>query len=86
MQQNNANDLDLVIAPQDLKPLFKTNAYRHALAIVYDWVLIFAVIILCVRFFNPLTYFLAVLLIGARMHALAILMHDATHYRFLKKP
>ncbi|MEL6357266.1 MAG: fatty acid desaturase family protein, partial [Bacteroidota bacterium] len=29
-------------------------------------------------------YFLAVIIIGARMHALAILVHDATHYRFLK--
>jgi fatty acid desaturase len=49
-----------------------------------DWMMIFAAIIFCIRYFNPLTYFLAVLLIGARMHALAILMHDATHFRFLK--
>src|SRR6266850_2758674 len=30
---------------------------------------------------NPLTYVLAVILIGVRFHALAVLMHDATHYR-----
>ena len=27
---------------------------------------------------------LAIIIVGARQHALAILMHDATHYRFLK--
>lgn len=30
---------------------------------------------------NPLAYLLAVILIGVRLHALAVLMHDATHYR-----
>ncbi|MFT5265535.1 MAG: fatty acid desaturase, partial [Polaribacter sp.] len=41
-------------------------------------------IFFCIQHFNPLSYGLAVIIIGARMHALAILMHDATHYRFLK--
>jgi fatty acid desaturase len=50
----------------------------------FDWAVILATIFFCIQFFNPLTYFVAVLIIGARMHALAILMHDATHYRFLK--
>ena len=30
---------------------------------------------------NPLMYLFAVILIGVRLHALAVLMHDATHYR-----
>jgi fatty acid desaturase len=33
---------------------------------------------------NPLTYVLAVILIGVRFHALAVLMHDATHYRLFR--
>lgn len=70
---------------EDLKPLFKTNAYRHALGILFDWIVIAVAIYICLQYFNPATYLLAVLIIGARMHALAILMHDATHYRFLKK-
>ena len=69
---------------EDLKPLFKTNAYRHALGILFDWIVIVVAIYICLQYFNPATYLLAVLIIGARMHALAILMHDATHYRFLK--
>lgn len=30
---------------------------------------------------NPLLYFLAVVIIESRLHALGILMHEATHYR-----
>ena len=80
----NAKDLGLQLNPAELKPLFKTQTHRHVLALTADWAIILATIYLTIWFFNPLTYFLAVLVIGARMHGLAILMHDATHYRFLK--
>lgn len=83
MKQNNANDLNLNIPSEELKPLFKKQIYRHVLGMLYDWALIILSIYLCLMYFNPLTYFIAVLIIGSRMHALAILMHDATHYRFL---
>ena len=88
MAQNNANDLNLKIDSALLKPLFETKTHRHTLAMVFDWVIIFAVIFGCIQFFNtvyfPLAYLFTVITVGARMHALAILMHDATHYRFLK--
>ena len=84
MAQHNANDLNFNIDSKALKPLFKTNAYRHIGAMAFDWVIIFAAIYYGILYFNPFTYVLAVIIIGARMHALAILMHDATHYRFLK--
>ena len=84
MKQHNANDLDLSVDPKVLKPLFKTKTSRHLMAIILDWAIIVATILLTIQYFNPITYLLAVITIGARMHALAILMHDATHYRFLK--
>ncbi len=84
MTHNNANDLDLQIDQAALKPLFKMKPHRHVFALLIDWTLIIAAIYFCLQFFNPLTYILAVLIIGARMHGLAILMHDASHYRFLK--
>jgi len=83
-KQNNANDLDLTINPKNLQPLFATNACRHAFAMLLNWLIIFATIYYCIQFFNPFFYLLAVIIIGARMHALAILMHDATHFSFLK--
>jgi len=84
MSNLDARDLNLQISPESLKPLFKTSPFTHGSAIAFNWLIILATIFACVAYFNPLTYFIAILVIGARMHALAILMHDATHYRFLK--
>lgn len=36
------------------------------------------------KFFNPFTYVLAVIWIGSRLHALAVLMHEAAHYRLFQ--
>lgn len=84
MRTYDASELDLKIDPNELKPLFKINSYLHALAMVFNWAIILGSIYLCLLFPSPWLYFLSVIVIGARMHALAILMHDATHYRFLK--
>ena len=69
---------------QALKPLFRRRPMKHAGAILFNWATIVGTAYLCTQYFNPLAYLLAVLIIGARMHALAILMHDATHFRFLQ--
>lgn len=65
------------------KSLFNTKPYLHGLAMAWNWGIILLAIFLCYTFTFWL-YPLAIIVIGARMHALAILMHDATHYRFLK--
>lgn len=82
--QFTASDLDLSLDQEALKPLFVTDSLRHAIAIVFNWIIILSATLFCTAFFNVFLYLLVVLVIGARMHALAILMHDATHYRFLK--
>lgn len=84
MRQNNANDLDMKVNPSRLKPLFKTNMWRHLMAMTLDWTMIIITAYFTLQYFNPITYVLAVIIIGARQHALAILMHDASHFRFLK--
>lgn len=84
MSTYDARDLNLSIDSKKIKTLYKTKSYKHALDIAFDWLVIIVAIILCLQFLNPLSYILAVIVIGSRMHALAILMHDATHYRFLK--
>lgn len=45
-----------------------------------DWLIIVVTIVLCEAFWSWGGYVLAVLIIGARQHALGILMHDAVHY------
>lgn len=84
MANFDARDLKFQFDKKELKALSKTKPYLHAFAILFDWTMIVAAIYLCLQFFNPATYLLAIIIIGARMHALAILMHDATHFRFLK--
>lgn len=84
MKNFDARDLKLPLNPDLLKPLFKIKSSKHASALFFDWVVILLAAYLCATYFNIFTYLLAILIIGARMHAMAILMHDATHYRFLK--
>lgn len=84
MQNHDARDLALNLNPELLKPLFKINSVKHGAAIVYNWTIILVAAYLSATYLNVFTYFLAIIVIGARMHALAILMHDASHYRFMK--
>lgn len=50
-----------------------------ALLVLHAWGLIFASMALFVWWPNPLTFVIAVMVIGARQLGLAILMHDAAH-------
>lgn len=77
-------DFHKQLDPQRFKPLFQTNALRHVLAILFDWTIIALTIYASINWLPMIFYPIAVIIIGARMHALAILMHDATHFRFLK--
>ena len=84
MSEHDHRNLELKLEAQRLKPLFKIKPQIHAGAMAMNWLIIASTMIFCIHFFNPALYVLAILIIGARMHALAILMHDATHFRFLK--
>ena len=84
MHTHNTNHIDVNITEEELKPLYKTKPLIHISAIIFNWILIAATIILTLKLESIAFYFLAVIIIGARMHALAILMHDASHFRFLR--
>ena len=84
MPHQDARDLALSLNPELLRPLFKLNPIKHSVAIVYNWGVILTAAYLAANYLNIFTYFLAIIVIGARMHALAVLMHDASHYRFIK--
>jgi fatty acid desaturase len=58
---------------------------RALAATAGEWVSIAAAIALCSFFWHPVLYAIAVMLIGARQHALIILGHDASHFRYLPK-
>lgn len=84
MQAHTNPDFHRQLDPVAFRSLFKTKPLQHALAILLDWLIIGVTIYSSIYLLPAIFYPMAVLIIGARMHALAILMHDATHYRFLK--
>lgn len=84
MKNNDAQELNLQLNPELFKPLFTMKPLVHGAAIIFNWLIIIGMAYLSIQLSNILVYFIALLVIGARMHALAILMHDASHFRFMK--
>lgn len=84
MPTNDARDLNLQVEKKAVKALYEIKASRHLGDIFLNWGIILTTAIFCSLYFHPLLYLLSITIIGARMHALAILMHDAAHFRFMK--
>ena len=57
---------------------------RALIATAEEWAGIAAAIALCSYYWHPALYVIAVMFIGSRQHALLILGHDASHYRYLR--
>lgn len=68
-----------VFTPQEWTRLSARSSWRGLVLVAGGWGLIGAAGAMFVLLPNPLTYVLAVMLIGARQLGLAILMHDAAH-------
>jgi fatty acid desaturase len=71
------------LPPAKIKELSAVQAGRALAATAQDWAAIVGAIALCTYFWHPALYLLAVMVIGSRQHALLILGHDASHYRYL---
>jgi len=61
--------------------LTRIDSWRALRDLALDTAMIVSAAWLAQTMNDLLSYFLAVILIGARLHALGVLMHDATHYR-----
>ena len=64
-----------------LRELAQMDGVRATSAILFEWTTIGGAIALCHCVWNPFLYGMTVMFIGARQHALAVLQHDAAHYR-----
>jgi fatty acid desaturase len=76
MQHDATSSLDTEI----LRDLSRRTALPWLRDAVLDWTVIAGALALVHVFSNPLTWLLALLIIGNRQHALAILGHDGTHF------
>lgn len=72
-------DPKTIFTPEEWAALSERSAWRGLMHVGACWGLIFAAGAVFVLWPNPLTYVLAIMLIGARQLGLAILMHDAAH-------
>jgi fatty acid desaturase len=67
-----------------VRELSAIDPMRSTLAIASEWIGIILAVILYQQFLHPIFIPLIVMWIGARQHALAILMHEGTHYLLFK--
>ncbi|MBI1260657.1 MAG: fatty acid desaturase [Rhizobiales bacterium] len=75
-----------LLSPSQLAIVRKRSDLRGLLAVGHAWVVIFGTMALVALFSNPLTYLLAIAIIGARQLGLAILMHDGAHGILTENP
>jgi fatty acid desaturase len=68
-----------VFTPEEWASLSARSSWRGLALVAACWGLIVAAGAMVVAWPNPLTYVVAVMVIGARQLGLAILMHDAAH-------
>ena len=68
-----------LLAPAELARLRERVEWKGIALIAHAWAVILGSIALVAIFPNPLTYVVAVVLIGSRQLGLAILMHDGAH-------
>ena len=73
------------LPPAKIKELSALQPGRALAATAEEWAAIAASIAISAYFWHPALYLLAVMVIGSRQHALLILGHDASHYRYLPK-
>lgn len=71
-----ANDL---FSRDEIATLIERSDGRGALAVLVSWALIVASFAALVRFPHPITFVVAVVVIGGRQLGLAVLMHEAAH-------
>jgi fatty acid desaturase len=68
-----------------IKELSALDPGKALAATAEEWAGIAVAIALCSYFWHPVLYLIAIVFIGARQHALLIIGHDASHYRYLPK-
>ena len=71
------------LPPEVVRRLSALQPARALLALASDWLSIGVTIALCELLWHPALYACAVIWIGSRQHALAVLVHDASHWRLL---
>jgi fatty acid desaturase len=73
------------IDPATLRSLSRLDPLRALSDLAFEWAAIAAAVWICEAYWHPALYALAVVWIGARQHALAIMAHDGAHALILPR-
>jgi fatty acid desaturase len=68
----------------DIKQLSVLQPAKALIATAEEWGVMAVAMGLCSYYWHPAWYVIAVMVIGSRQHALLVLGHDASHYRYLR--
>ncbi|MEO1734096.1 MAG: fatty acid desaturase family protein [Pseudomonadota bacterium] len=72
------------LTSDEIRPLAQRSDLVGGLLVLHCWMLIAASVTFFALFPNPLTFLLAVMIVGSRQLGLAILMHEAAHNALFK--
>jgi fatty acid desaturase len=70
-----------LLTKEEIRDFSRIDSTRFTAAVALEISLVLAAVWISETWFNPLTYALAVVVVGSRIHALGALMHDTVHYR-----
>lgn len=74
-------DIPRLLSKEEIRDLSQIDSVKFTAAFLLEFALIALAVVVAETWFNPLTYVLAVIVIGSRINGLGGLMHDAAHYR-----
>ena len=74
-------DIPRLLSKEEIRNLSQIDSVKFTAAAMLEFSLIVAAVWISETWWNPLTYALAVVVIGSRINGLGGLMHDAAHYR-----
>jgi len=72
------------LKPAELKDLYALDTLRSLAPVCATWTLIFASVAIALWSHSWAVWIVAAIIVGRSQHALAVLMHDAAHFRILE--
>lgn len=84
-QESRPMNLQAIFSKEEIKELLSASDAKGWMAVATTWGIIFSSMAMMAFFPNILTIFFGCVLLGGRHLALAILMHEASHYSLFKR-
>jgi fatty acid desaturase len=77
-------EIPRLLTKDEIRRLSEIDSRKVMLIFGFELLLVAAAIAVSETWFNPVTYLIAVLIIGTRINGIGALMHDAAHHRIFK--